>query len=131
MLAEQVDQSSLNTVDFDQIRDKISLFGGLTDRQLDLILPYLKVVSIEEDETVFKQGQLPCNVYIVLSGEVCLDVRRQDGSQGSMRYVAGDCFGETAVIGIQPQLGRAKATQDTRLLVLSRTCLLDMVQAYH
>ncbi len=126
MLAEQVDRSSVSRVDFDQVREKMSLFGGLSDRQVDLITPYLKVLSLTKDEVVFRQGQLPCNVYIVLSGSVCLEAERVDGSFRTMHYQAGDCFGETAVIGIQPQLGRALAREDSQVLVLSRTCLLHM-----
>ncbi len=127
MLAEKVDNIVSHPIAFEQVRDKISLFGGLSDRQLDLMLPYLKFASFSKGHYVFKQGQLPSSVFIVLSGEVNLQVRRDDGSYATMSYSAGDCFGETSLIGIQPQLGSALVVADTEVVVLSRSCLLDVV----
>lgn len=130
MLAEQVesqiDSMASLPLGLDQIREKISLFGGLNDEQMNLMRTYLKLKRVKLGETVFDQGQLPCNVYVVLSGEVTLQITRDDKSQSTMTYVAGDCFGETAVIGIQPQLGKATAKSDAQVLVMSRTCLLEL-----
>lgn len=128
MLAEKVENATTHPIAFDQVREKISLFGGLSDRQLDLLLPYLKFLTFSAGDCVFKQGQLPSSVYIVMRGNVCLNVRRDDGSMCSIDYVEGDCFGETSVIGIQPQLGSAIAKEDTEVAVLSRSCLLDVVK---
>jgi len=127
MLAEKVEQTAVSHADFQRIRERISLFGGLSDHQMDVLLPKLKEIFAREGDTVFRQEQLPCNVYIVLSGEVLLEVAREDGSCCTMTYLPGDCFGETAVIGIQPQLGLAKAEKDSQLLVLSRSCLMDLL----
>ncbi len=38
----------------------------------------------------------------------------------------GDCFGETAAIGIQPHSASALAVEDTELIVLSRAALLSI-----
>lgn len=126
MIAEQINQFSLSYVEFNRVRDKVSLFGALSDEQLEKVIPLLKTVSVDEGDIVFNQGQLPCNVYIVLSGEVIMRVSRDDGSCGKMIYNVGDCFGETAVIGIQSQLGEARAMKDSILMVLSRSSLLDI-----
>jgi|GEM_PF-2154715 len=127
MLAGQVDESLVSQMDFNQVRDKISLFGGLSDHQMGLIVPNLEVLSLQKGDVVFQQGQLPCNVYIMMSGEVRLDICREDDSHVTMHFVRGDCFGETAVIGIQPQLGKAQACKGSQILALSRTFLLDLV----
>jgi len=128
MLAEQVDQSSWDVqVDIDQVLDKISLFGGLSSQQLKAILPHTKRLNAEEGEVIFQQGHLPCNVYVVLKGKIRMDLRRDDNSLASINYIAGDCFGESAVVGIQPQLGTTIVVEDCELLVISRTCLMDIV----
>lgn len=127
MLAEKVENVSSHPIAFERVREKISLFGGLSERQLDLILPYLKFASFSKGNYIFKQGQLPSSVFIVLSGKVNLQIRREDESYVTMSYAAGDCFGETSVIGIQPQLGSALVVDDAEVVVLSRSCLLDVV----
>lgn len=130
MLAEQIDSQGIKSSPMipglDQVREKISLFGGVSDAQMALLQPYLKVDAVNAGGTVFEQGQLPCNVYVVLSGEINLQITREDNTLAKMSYMPGDCFGETAVIGIQPQLGQASAKCDAQVLVMSRTCLLDL-----
>lgn len=126
MIAEKFDQFSLGCLEATEVREKISLFGALSDAQLHSILPRLKIVDKKAGDIIFQQGQLPCNVYIVLRGEVLMRVTRDDGSIANVEYALGDCFGETAVIGIQSQLGEARALSDTALMVLSRSDLLDI-----
>ncbi len=129
MIAEKVNQVSLNFAEYNRVRDKVSLFGALSDEQLDRVIPLLKIKSVDDGHIIFNQGQLPCNVYILLSGEVIMRVTRDDGSCGKMIYKVGDCFGETAVIGIQSQLGEARASKDARVMVLSRSNLLDIANS--
>lgn len=112
---------------FHSIRDKISVLGGLSDQQIAKLYPFFSKHSLNAGEVIFGQGQLPTNVYIVLKGKVDLDIECDDGTLKKVFYKEGDCFGETAVIGIQPQLGRARARTETELLVLSRSNLLDIV----
>ena len=129
MLAESsLDPGDLYGVNFEQIQDKISLFGGLNSRQLDLILPYLTTAELYEGDTVFRQGQLPCNVYIVINGQIGLRIRRDDNTEYRLTLGVGDSFGETSVIGIQPQIGCAEVEKHTRLLVLSRACLFELAR---
>ncbi|MFL0805026.1 MAG: cyclic nucleotide-binding domain-containing protein [Agarilytica sp.] len=128
MLAENLMDVSSHPLAFEQVREKISLFGGLSDKQLDLLLPYLKCSSYVKGDYIFKQGQLPSCVFILLKGVVSLQIRTEDDGARRIRYIAGDCFGETSVIGIQPQLGSAHIEEDAELMVLSRACLLDIVK---
>ncbi len=137
MLAESIEMDGITQPEalmayplaFERVREKISLFGGLSDRQQNLIFPYLNFATFSRGDCLFKQGQLPGNIYIVLTGEVQLQVARQDGSAVAVSYLPGDCFGETSVIGIQPQLGTAIVAEDAQVIVLSRSCLLE-VSAY-
>lgn len=129
MLAEQLMGSGpIKIRDVEEIRDRVSLFGALDNSQLSTLLSYAKEQTFECDEVIFEQGQLPSDIYILLSGKVDLRVIRDDFSATHMTFVPGDCFGETAVIGIQTQMGRAKVEEDARVLTLSRFSLLDMLE---
>lgn len=112
---------------FHSIREKISVLGGLNDKQIAKLYPFFSKHSLTAGEVIFGQGQLPTNVYIVLHGKVEMEIKCEDGSVKKVFYKEGDCFGETAVIGIQPQIGRAQARTQVELLVLSRSNLLDIV----
>ncbi|MFT5083356.1 MAG: CRP/FNR family cyclic AMP-dependent transcriptional regulator [Lentisphaeria bacterium] len=115
---------------FDHVYEKVSLFGGLSQSQIETLVGSMSLVSFDRGDTIYSQGQLPCNIYILLSGKVELNIYRKDGNVGQITYNSGDCFGETALIGIQPQVGETTALDDTWTLQLSRTSLLELTQ-YH
>lgn len=121
-------QTGINALSLQQLRNHVSLFGALNDVQLKKVLSSLSEESFFAAETIYKQGQLPCNIYVVLSGEVALTVKRGEKTELPFQYRVGDCFGETAVIGIQQQMGTATAVGDVRLLVLNRMDLMELLQ---
>ena len=54
------------------IVDKISLFGGLSEDQLHTMFSKLKLVHYKAQDMIFKQGDQPSYIYIVLTGEIRL-----------------------------------------------------------
>ncbi|MFL0810321.1 MAG: cyclic nucleotide-binding domain-containing protein [Agarilytica sp.] len=116
--------SSLNGV-----REKISLFGGLTEREVSVVLPYLELTGFEKGECVFEQGALPTSVFIVLNGEVQLQTIKSNGGKAHVNFLPGDCFGESSVIGIQPQMGSAVAIKNTTVLELKSESLMVLAEA--
>ena len=113
--------SGIDTVS--PILDKISLFGGLTEKQLSLLLSLLEEVSYEEGETVFSQGSTPNYIYIVKNGKIKFVYNDNQTSYELIEFDTGGCFGETSVIGIQPHTASAIAVEKTKLIVLSRKAL--------
>ena len=55
-----------------RILNKISIFAGLSDTQLQSLFQLLKKVSYRAGETIFEEGQEPSHIYIVQSGKVTL-----------------------------------------------------------
>ncbi|HIJ71371.1 MAG TPA: cyclic nucleotide-binding domain-containing protein [Planctomycetes bacterium] len=108
------------------IINKISIFAGLTVKQLDLLFKLLRRVSYKAGEVVFFQGAEPSHIYIIQSGRIKLVVGKDDTLFELVVFGQGDCFGETSVIGIQPHVATATATEDTELIVLSRQALLSI-----
>lgn len=111
------------------LEDKASLLGGLNRQQLRSLFGVMKKDQFQRGDIIFAQGQLPCNIYIVVSGEVQLSVLTASESCVAQKYSVGDCFGESAVIGIQPQIGEARAKSDVSALVLSRQGLLSLMES--
>ena len=111
------------------ILNKISLFGGLSDKQLYTLFQVLKQVSYKADEYIFKQGEEPSHIYIIISGAVKIIIEEDGTALELITFAEGQNFGETSVIGIQPHSASALAMEDTELIVLSREALLSLAQS--
>jgi len=110
--------------DFDV--ETVSLFGALTASQLVRLWGYLDVRQCAPGEHVFDQGDLPSNIFILISGRVDFVVCHGDLVKLERSFKGGDVFGETAFIGIQPQAGSAIVSSQGKvdLLVLNRDALM-------
>lgn len=117
-----------NAEHLEPIRGRVSLFGALKEHQIMDLLSYMSTKSFTTGEVIFNKGDLPSDIYIVLSGHVDFSVIKSDASLHVMDFKPGDCFGETAVIGIQPQIGEAIAFGNVDTLVLSREGLMAMAE---
>ena len=108
------------------ILNKISIFAGLSDKQLYTLFKLLTEVTYKANENVFEQGDKPSHIYIVKKGKVKLVLWKNDTPFELIVFEEGYCFGEASVIGIQPHEGTAIALEDTELIVLSRNALLSI-----
>jgi len=108
------------------ILNKIALFGGLTTKQLNTVCTLLQSVSYKEGERIFEHGDEPTSIYIVRSGEVKIVIDADVEPLEIFAFTAGHCFGETALIGIQPHSATAIAVVDTELIILSGEALLSI-----
>jgi CRP/FNR family cyclic AMP-dependent transcriptional regulator len=105
----------------------VSLFGAMSDEQLDYLISRMSRKSCHSGERLFSKGDLPSSIYILVSGRVDFVTEESGISKIQSVFKTGDCFGETAVIGIQTQLGTAIASgDDVEVLELSREALIDI-----
>jgi CRP-like cAMP-binding protein len=105
------------------------LFGAMNPSQVDLLWTMLRARQFESEEIIFRQGQLPTNIYIVMSGEIEFRVTRADGSECVVdTFSSGDAFGVGSIIGIQAQAGTAKVVSKVgaSVLVLDRDALMQL-----
>jgi CRP/FNR family transcriptional regulator, cyclic AMP receptor protein len=108
------------------VLNKIAIFGALTDKQIYKIFCLLRKLTFKGDEYIFKQGDEPENIWIILKGRVKIVVESEVGTLELAEFGVGQCLGDTAVIGIQRHTASAIAVEDTVLLVLPRSALLSM-----
>jgi len=107
---------------------KISIFGGLNDTQLYKIFKILKKVTYKDNEFVFKQGEAPTYIYIILKGKIRLVEDVNYSRYQLFEFVEGSCIGEESVIGIQPHTLSAVAVGEVELAVIPKKSFLDF---YH
>jgi len=120
--------AEFETASLQQVREKTSLFGALDNQQLERLLSYMGEKSFHSGEVIFSQGDVPCNIYILYCGQVHLSIVKETGALAAMDFFPGDCFGESAVIGIQPQIGDATALSNAKALTLSTQGLIDLLE---
>lgn len=108
------------------ILSQITVLAGLSEKQLLTLFRFLKGVDYRHGETVFLQGSEPSYIYIIERGRIKLVVSDDHTTLELIELSTGACFGETAVIGIQPHEVSAVADGDVRLIVLSRDTLLSL-----
>ena len=108
------------------ILNKISIFGGLSDRHLYQIFRLLQTTEYKMGEIIFRKGDMPSHIYIVRKGRIELLLEGKRYAIERAIFEIGQCFGEAAVIGIQPHTATAIAIEKSELLVLSRQALLSV-----
>jgi CRP-like cAMP-binding protein len=108
------------------ILNKISIFGGLDDKQLYTVFRLLETEHYRKGEFVFRQGDAPSHIRIIREGRVRM-VEDVDGTPLELfEFETGDCFGETSVIAIHQHTASALAVEDTELLVIPRDKLFGL-----
>lgn len=110
------------------ILNDISIFAGLSDKQLYTLFRLLEKTSYKKGEKVFEQGSQPSYIYIIQSGSVKLVINEKSDPLELIVVEQGQCFGETSIIGIQPHAATAVTVEDTELIVLSRNALLSLLK---
>ncbi|MBX3179209.1 MAG: cyclic nucleotide-binding domain-containing protein [Candidatus Hydrogenedentes bacterium] len=93
---------------------RIRIFNGLTVEEVDYILHCGKIIHFREGQTVFHEGMLGSNLFVILSGKVAIYKKK--------RLIAhckvGDAFGEMAVLNQRPRSATAAAREDVKLFTL-------------
>jgi CRP/FNR family cyclic AMP-dependent transcriptional regulator len=110
------------------ILNEISIFAGLSDKQLHTLFRRLEKVRYKKGEKVFEQDSQPSHIYIIQSGNIKLVINEKSDPLELIVFGQGQCFGETSVIGIQPHAATAVVVEDTELIVLSRNALLSLLK---
>ena len=103
---------------------KLSLFGGLTDEQRRVIMDHSEFLQVKKDEYLFKRGDSPKEIYIIMSGSVAFYLEDKTIAE----FGEGSSFAESALIGIQTQVVDAVATKDSELLIITKKKLMELFQ---
>jgi CRP/FNR family cyclic AMP-dependent transcriptional regulator len=78
----------------------LTLFKGLTEQQLCLISPLLEPRLLENQEVIFRQGDIADYFYILLEGKVVIRYKPYDGPMLTIaKILPGGVFGWSAALG--------------------------------
>jgi len=99
---------------YEQYVERVRLFKGLSARDVEHVLHAGKIVHFREGQTVFHEGMLGSNIFIVLGGKVAIYKK----NRVIARCAVGDAFGEMAVLNDRPRSATASALDDVKLFTM-------------
>lgn len=94
--------------------ERATIFRGLTPEEIAVVMKHGKVLYFRQNQTIFHEGLLGSNLFVVLSGEV--GIYRKAELIAKCR--AGDAFGEMAVLNNKPRAATATALSEAKCLTL-------------
>jgi CRP/FNR family transcriptional regulator, cyclic AMP receptor protein len=106
---------------------RAAVFGGLEGRSLESVLAVLKPVTVKAGQPVFSEGELGRTMYLLHTGEV--EVRGASNSGRAVPIVrlgSGECFGEMALVELQPRSATVVVTRTARLYALTNLDLYKL-----
>jgi CRP-like cAMP-binding protein len=105
-----------------------SVFGGIEPEVVDQLMALLKEHQYAAGATVFAEGETGKSMFIVRSGELIVQRRCADGRAARLLMMrAGDHFGVTALIEMEPRPFSCIAEKDSVLYELTNA---DLYQLY-
>lgn len=93
---------------------KVRIFQNLEPEEVSEVLHHGKILQFREGQTIFHEGMLGSNVFIVLSGEVAI----MHKNQVIAKCKVGDAFGEMAVLNNEPRTATATASEESRCFTI-------------
>jgi CRP-like cAMP-binding protein len=112
-------------MDANRLHD-ITLFQGLSARELDEVAPLLDEVEVEAGRELALQDALGHEFFILLEGSC--DVR--DGDRHVRTVSAGDFFGEIALLDSERRTVTVVSTTPVRVAVITRANLRAMADRH-
>lgn len=101
---------------------KHSMFGGLSDDELNIIRPSLDEHIYPKGTMILTQGEPNNTVYFIVSGDVAIQKHPEEGEQEERDITtlhAGDSFGEMELIDIQPCAASATCLTEVKAITLT------------
>lgn len=99
---------------------QMPVFGGLTDEELANVVSLATTLEAPRGTLVVRQGDLAKELFVIQRGSMEVLAKIGDEEERVLsRLGAGDCFGEMALIDIQPRSASVRALEDSVLISLS------------
>jgi len=105
-----------------QALQKYSLFGGLTEEQIESILPFMEREQYSPDELIITEGKPNDKIYFLIEGQV--EVNKKDTVLS--RFSEGEAFGEMEVLDVMPAVASIKALSNVLLMSISNKILREI-----
>jgi len=106
---------------------QIPLFRELTSDELQHLARNLNERDYKKDEVIYSEGEIPGVLYLVQHGAVEITKKIPTGQRQVIAMIlSGQFFGEISFLENRQHAARARATVDSRMLLLHRFAYDEM-----
>jgi CRP/FNR family cyclic AMP-dependent transcriptional regulator len=101
----------------------MSIFGGIREDILRLILNVAPVAFVQPGDYFFREGDIGDSMFVLEAGKAAV-YKRVGGQERLLRNLnQGDCFGEMSLIDFSPRSASVRAIEDCAALQISAACI--------
>ena len=106
----------------------VYIFEGMSVGDLAAVAAVGEEAAMTAGQRIFAEGEVADKMFMVAEGTVSLTKQVENGAAVAVRSLGkGDHFGEIALFNDDPRLVTATASTDTRLLVLHKEELTELI----
>ncbi len=107
---------------------KASMFSGLSEQSLELIVRGCRLTTVERQAYVFREGEPPAGFFVVHSGAINVHRVTADGREQVIRiFYPGETFGEVGLIEGDGYPASAIAIERSQVIVIDRRFFRDQI----
>ena len=104
------------------------LFKNCDKKLMEEVYSNLQIRNAISGETIFDQGDIPKNLYIILEGSLYVTEFTDDGKSVAHELISkGDCFGEIAIIDQKLRSASIICAENVKLGVLSSSFVQNIL----
>jgi len=101
---------------------KYPLFGGLTEEQIESIIPLMQEEQYGPDEFIITEGKMNDKIYFIIEGQIA--VTKKDTVLS--HFSEGEAFGEMEVLDVMPAVASIKSVSKVMLMSISNKTLREI-----
>lgn len=111
-----------------RVLERVAVLFAVRDTELRALARRVHTAFAAKGSYVVRQGDAGDSLFIVFDGHCEAIVEDEPGHQITIAfYQQGDFFGETSLMTDSPRVASVRALEDTKLLVLDRRTLFDVL----
>lgn len=112
---------------YEQYAEDIPLFNGLNPDEVSEILHAGHKLEFRAGDSIFYEGQMGNNIFIVFHGVVDIE----NNGQVIAKCRTGDTFGEMSMFNHRPHCASANAHTDVKLFTLNEEQIMNLLKQNH
>jgi ribosomal protein S18 acetylase RimI-like enzyme len=109
-----------------RVAHELPLFSALNAEQVARLAGVCDVAAFETGATMFRQGEESREMFVILEGEVTVNVAGSAGPVGTVR--SGECLGELSLLTSRTRSATATANTPVEAAVLAHDDLVELIR---
>jgi len=111
-----------------RLLQSMPIFGALKETTLEYLCGQSVVQCVEAGKSFFREGESAQSLFVLESGEAKVEKATVDGQRVLHHFGPGDCFGEMALVDMNPRSASVVALSDCQALEIHNMSLFGLYE---